>query len=34
MFHLTVQLQLSSRRRGVATIRLLKFEQAACFRKK
>ena len=31
MFHLTVQLQGSSNRR-VATMQLLKFEQAACFR--
>ena len=32
MFHLTVQLQGSSSRRGVATMQLLRFEQAACFR--
>ena len=32
MFHLTVQLQVCSSRRGVATMQLLRFEQAACFR--
>jgi len=32
MFHLTVQLQVCSSRRGVATMQLLRFEQGACFR--
>ena len=32
MFHLTLQLQVTSSRRGGATLQLLRFEQAACFR--